>query len=109
MIDLRLAVTTRWLGTIRSRSSAANTTTRRHPSASTLTTCTAIGCGFHASFDPPMLVNPLAYLLGISDEEADKVGSRYTNESLDRYREKAAQESRMDPLPGRWPRSTTRC
>ena len=35
----------------------------------------------------------------VSDDEVEKVASRYTNEAIDRYREKAAQESRMDPLP----------
>ena len=60
------------------------------------------GCGFHLEMGDatiPGHVHPLGYLLGISGDEVEKVASRYTNEALDRYRDKAAQEARMDPLP----------
>ena len=44
-------------------------------------------------------IKALAYLLGTSEQEAARSADRYTNEALDRYRERASQESRMDPLP----------
>ena len=99
MIDLRLAVDDQVVGDYPIKVKCREHNDKTASLAVYADHLHCYGCGFHASFDPPMLVNPLSYLLGISDEEADKVGSRYTNESLDRYREKAAQESRMDPLP----------
>ena len=99
MIDLRLAVTDQVVGDypVKVKCREHNDKTASMGVYADHLHC--FGCGFHLSFEAPMLVNPLGYLLGISDDEVEKVSSRYTNESIDRYREKAAQESRMDPLP----------
>ena len=43
--------------------------------------------------------HPLAILLDVSNEEALGLLARYDSDSLDAYRERAAQEARTDPLP----------
>jgi hypothetical protein len=64
------------------------------------------GCGLHldlwegAAPMPKDHVHPLAYLLGVSNDEALKVAPRYANDTLDAYRERAATEARRDPMPG---------
>jgi DNA primase len=52
-------------------------------------------CGFHRNDWP----EALALLLGCSEAEARAQASKYTNEALDAYRERAAQEARTDPMP----------
>jgi DNA primase len=53
------------------------------------------GCGYHRNdWD-----ECLALLLGISKDAAHEVAPRYSTESLDAYRTKAAQQARRDPLP----------
>lgn len=65
------------------------------------------GCGFHlnlwpgpASSTPLNDQNPLAFLLGKTNEEAIALAPKYTNATLDAYRERAATEARRDPMPG---------
>ena len=52
-------------------------------------------CGWHE----PKTLQALAYLLKVTLREVIPLAPKYTNESLDAYRERAAQESRRDPLP----------
>ena len=55
------------------------------------------GCGF--TIPTSRRLEALAYLLKTDEREAVSIADRYTNESLDRYRERAAQEAKADPLP----------
>jgi hypothetical protein len=64
-------------------------------------------CGFYmelrdkAGNDTSLLPghrDPLAYLLGV-EEVSPEVRSKYTVESIDRYRTRAAEEASRDPLP----------
>lgn len=61
-------------------------------------------CGFHRNLRPPVASmetheHPLAILLGVTNEEALALEARYSSESLDAYRERAATEARRDPMP----------
>jgi DNA primase len=53
------------------------------------------GCKFHRN-QPD---EALAILLGITPEQALPLLPRYHSESIDAYRERAAQEANLDPLP----------
>lgn len=63
------------------------------------------GCGFHLEpwgkpwAPPPQHVEPLAFLLGTTYEEAKAVEHKYHSETIDAYRERAAAEANAEPLP----------
>ena len=60
------------------------------------------GCGLHVEHFRPDIegnLHPLAILLGIDNEEAVAVQDRYNSDSLDAYRERAAENSKTTPLP----------
>jgi hypothetical protein len=107
MIDLRLAVTDQTVGDQPVKIRCKEHNDKVNSLAVYANGLRCFGCGFTLQLRDkdgrdlttlPGHRDPLAYLLGkeqISPEEAAK----YTSEALDRYREKAAQEARMDPLP----------
>ena len=107
MIDLRLAVTDQVVGDqpVKVKCREHNDKTASLAVYSDHLHC--FGCGFHLDLDQDKdgiacaqldgHRDPLAYLLKV--EDASGIAAKYTNESLDRYREKTAQEARRDPLP----------
>jgi hypothetical protein len=102
MIDLRLAVTDQVVGDCPVKIKCRE---HKDPAASFCIYADNLhcyGCGFHLNLSGaglPGYRDPLAYLLGISDEEVAKVASKYTTESIDRYRTRTAEEASRDPLP----------
>lgn len=101
MLDLRLAVSDLTVGTMpvkvkcpdrvhkaRSKQTDKNNSLAVYPES-----IHCYGCGFNR-----MGVWGLAALLDVDIDEARRLQSRYTSESLDAYRDRAAQEARTDPL-----------
>jgi DNA primase len=100
MIDLRLAVTDQVVGDQPVKIKCREHNDKTASLAVYADNINCYGCGFHLELEGsglPGHVDPLAYLLKV--EDASDVAYKYTNESLDRYRERAAQEARRDPLP----------
>ncbi len=108
MINLRLAVTDQVVGDQPVFIKCREHNDKRYPNLAVYVDhLHCFVCGFHMNLidkegnawdAAPGHRDPLAYILKVPEEEAAKVASKYTNEAIDRYREKAAQESRMDPL-----------
>jgi DNA primase len=97
MLDLRLAVDESVVGDGPVKIRCLNPN-HDDPTASLAvypTNMHCFGCGFHRNdWD-----ECLSLLLGITVAEAHEVAPRYSSERLDAYREKAAQQSRRDPMP----------
>jgi DNA primase len=94
MIDLRLAVTDQVIG---DRPLHIPCRSHKERTASLAVYPDHLYCyGCHFTLQG---LDGLAYLLGKSAEETTEVAAYYTNEHLNGYRERVAQESRRDPLP----------
>jgi hypothetical protein len=102
-IDLRLAVTDMPVGAVPVKIKCPDSIHKHRAKQTDKNQSLAVypdnlhcyGCGFHRN----NRLEALAFLLGVTEEEAKKVAEKYTNEALDAYRERAATEARRDPLP----------
>lgn len=94
-IDLRLAVSEDVVGDYPVKLKCREHNDKFSSLAVYRTNLHCFGCGFHEA----RTIDALAYLLKVSVREAISVASKYTAESLDAYRERAATESRRDPMP----------